>query len=345
MTEDGRAKPAKKSPMGPEHHLKLRQIKVYLEAARHENFGAAARSLGVSTTYVSESIAALEQDLGDGVVLFERSRAGTKLSAAGRVFVERAEALISAENAARRAITNLGHQTTRVLKVACEPSLVRIVNLALRELQKKTQVSVEFLETDSSNVARKIRRGDVEVGLIYLGNVAESELDDLGVLLKVETSDGLAFVTHDRHHLDAKVVSADSLRDEPFAFPWVEEETAPGWTHIRRNIQTYFEHYGFTPRRVVFRSNSPAAVLTFVQSGRAATIHPIADLVDREGLRTYRLPKGVGNVYVEDIVAVSKRLDSSDTFDPPSNEAQVFLRFLETHLRKVGYSKIELDIE
>lgn len=58
-----------------------------LAVAEHLSFHRAARSLGISQPSVSARVKALEEELG--VLLFERSTRGVRLTEAGRLFVER----------------------------------------------------------------------------------------------------------------------------------------------------------------------------------------------------------------------------------------------------------------
>lgn len=58
-----------------------------LAVAEHLSFRRAARALGINQSSVSARIKTLEGDLG--VLLFERSTRGTRLTEAGRLFVER----------------------------------------------------------------------------------------------------------------------------------------------------------------------------------------------------------------------------------------------------------------
>src|SRR6201992_3542242 len=101
MANDDATKPAGKKGDERERHLKLRQVEVFARAAFLGNLGAAAKELGVSPAYISEAITSLERDLGDGVVLFDRNPAGSKLTRTGEIFAEKAGRLLSAEEAAR----------------------------------------------------------------------------------------------------------------------------------------------------------------------------------------------------------------------------------------------------
>ncbi len=61
-----------------------------LAVAEYLSFHRAARALGISQSSVSARIKTLEEDLG--ILLFERSTRGTRLTEAGRLFVERVSA-------------------------------------------------------------------------------------------------------------------------------------------------------------------------------------------------------------------------------------------------------------
>ena len=262
--------------MDAEQHLKLRQIKVFLEAAKHENFGAAGRSLGVSTTYISDAIAALERDLGEGVILFDRSRAGTRLSDSGRAFMEKAEALLRAEAAARRAVTTAETQDG-VLSIAYETDFARIATASVAALLAKNEgLRIEATEVEAGAVARRINNGDATIGLGLLASEPPEGLDQ--TFIHGETFCLLAggFYVFQNAKLNVypapPYLSLADLRNEPFAFPWFEGHTPPEVFALRRDVEEYFRAHGFAPHDVVFRSNRPTAIEQLVGAGRAVTV-------------------------------------------------------------------------
>src|ERR1019366_9769472 len=84
-------------------HLRLRQVEVFLEAAKRPNFAVTARELGVTAGTISQAIADLEHSLGGDVQLFERSTAGAPLTPAGKALVEKATQLMDDETSVKDA--------------------------------------------------------------------------------------------------------------------------------------------------------------------------------------------------------------------------------------------------
>lgn len=81
--------------------MELEQLRIFSAVARYGGFSAAARKLYISHSTTSRAVAALEAELG--VRLFERSSHEVNLTAAGKVLLDEAGALLrAAEDAAER---------------------------------------------------------------------------------------------------------------------------------------------------------------------------------------------------------------------------------------------------
>ena len=73
--------------------LDLKRVRVLSEVVRQGSFSAAADSLHLSQSAVSQQVATLEREVG--MSLLERTRNGPKLNHAGRVLVGHAEAALA----------------------------------------------------------------------------------------------------------------------------------------------------------------------------------------------------------------------------------------------------------
>jgi molybdenum-dependent DNA-binding transcriptional regulator ModE len=131
-----------------ELHLKLRQIEVFLEAAQHENLLAASRVLGLSTSYMSDTIANLEEELGD-VRLFDRDAGGSRLTPAGKLLVERGRQLLDDEEAIRTTVAGAAPD-----KAPAQPR--GPVSVRYQRSARNALAAVEFLE-DHAPAGRDLR--------------------------------------------------------------------------------------------------------------------------------------------------------------------------------------------
>jgi DNA-binding transcriptional LysR family regulator len=80
--------------------LDLRKLRYFVAVASELNYARAATSLHIAQPVLSRQISALENELG--VILFERSKRGTRLTEAGSVVREEATALLRAAAALQR---------------------------------------------------------------------------------------------------------------------------------------------------------------------------------------------------------------------------------------------------
>ncbi|MBM6595219.1 LysR family transcriptional regulator [Microvirga pudoricolor] len=88
----------------------LTEYEAVMAVARHRSFRAAATELGLSTTALSQTVAALEARLG--VRLFNRTTRSVSLTAAGEGFIERLAPAVAAIREAEEAVNS--HRDTPV---------------------------------------------------------------------------------------------------------------------------------------------------------------------------------------------------------------------------------------
>ena len=130
--------------------MELRHLRYFVAVAEAENVSRAALKLHVSQPGLSRQIRDLEDEIG--FQLLERSAKSVRLSAAGKVFLDEARAvLLHAEAAVKKARAAAGG-TTGEISIGYAPSLtVQILPSALRKFQDQfphVRVALHDLSTE-----------------------------------------------------------------------------------------------------------------------------------------------------------------------------------------------------
>src|ERR671936_3193593 len=96
--------------------LNPQRLRVFREVAHQGSFSAAADSLSYTQSAVSQSVAALEAELG--VALLERDRRGVRPTAAGATLIGHADGIIARLEAAEEEIAAIAGLRAGRLRIA-----------------------------------------------------------------------------------------------------------------------------------------------------------------------------------------------------------------------------------
>jgi DNA-binding transcriptional LysR family regulator len=148
--------------------LSLQQIRCFCAAVDRGSFTAAAEALRVSQPAVAEQIRKLEQALGAD--LFVRAGRGVVPTEAGRAFAEHAARSLRAVEEAAGSVGELSavRSGTVALGVFGEPSAWRLDEVVAAFVRRHPGVSVRLVGRNSSAVVERVRRGDLEAGVVLL---------------------------------------------------------------------------------------------------------------------------------------------------------------------------------
>ena len=143
--------------------LNVSRLRVLRELAQRGTIAAVAEALWLTPSAVSQQLSALERETR--VALVERAGRGVRLTAAGRVLVERSERVFEALDEAEAALQALQSEPTGRLRVASFPSVVRVVfPLMMRRLHERfpgVELEIEDLEGEQGLDA--VRLGHVDL--------------------------------------------------------------------------------------------------------------------------------------------------------------------------------------
>jgi DNA-binding transcriptional LysR family regulator len=147
--------------------LDPRRLALLREVARHGSFSRAADALYLTQPAVSRQIAKLEEEAG--VRLLERNARGLRLTEAGRVAVERAEAIAGQLAAAEAEIEAIATLSAGRLRMTAFPTAASTLVLdAIRTFRRQhPEVEVMFVESGTNAGLRRLRAGEVDLALAF----------------------------------------------------------------------------------------------------------------------------------------------------------------------------------
>ncbi|MEV0568103.1 LysR family transcriptional regulator [Dactylosporangium sp. NPDC050588] len=146
--------------------MDTRQIRYFLAVVEHGGFGRAATALNVAQPTMSQSVKALERDLG--TALFHRASHGVTLSAAGRAFLGPARVLIRDVAMAGEAVGGRPEHDSLEIVASAPLGAHPGAELVGGFLRAHPGVSVNLdRDTDEALLAR-VRDGVSELGLVHL---------------------------------------------------------------------------------------------------------------------------------------------------------------------------------
>jgi len=148
--------------------LSLQQLRCFCATVERGSFTAAAEALRVSQPAVAEQVRKLEQALGAD--LFVRAGRGVMPTEAGRAFAEHADRSLRAVEDAADSVGELTalRGGTVALGIFGEPSAWRVDELAAAFLRRHPDVSLRLVGRNSSVIAERVRRGELEAGVVLL---------------------------------------------------------------------------------------------------------------------------------------------------------------------------------
>jgi DNA-binding transcriptional LysR family regulator len=156
--------------------LSLQQLRCFCATFELGSFTAAAEALRVSQPAVAEQIRKLEQALGAD--LFLRVGRGVVATEAGRTFAEHATASLRAVEDAADSVDELTALRTGTIAVGifAGPSAWRLDEHVVAFLRRHPHVALRIIGRNSSVIADRVRRGELEAGILVLP-VDDDKLD------------------------------------------------------------------------------------------------------------------------------------------------------------------------
>ena len=147
--------------------MDFHQLRYFLEVARQEHMGKAARVLAISQSALSHALSALEDDLG--VALFDRKGRRIFLNASGRLLLEGGESLLRAKRELEEEIRSQTGEVHGTIRVAAPVSInAHFLGPAFAKIaSKNAQVRAEIASLRSLEIAPKVATGEIDFGVCF----------------------------------------------------------------------------------------------------------------------------------------------------------------------------------
>jgi DNA-binding transcriptional LysR family regulator len=264
-----------------------RRVLTFRAVAAERSFSRAARTLALTQPAVSQQVAALEKEVG--ARLLAREPGGLRLTAAGEVLLEHADAIAERLALAGAQLADIERAERLRLRVGAFPSaLACLVPKAIARLrQEAPDAEILIEEGGSEALVEQVARGELHVAVAFQDSTLprrEHEGIDRRDLLHEHFVVALP-PAHRLAALDAVPVAA--LADEPW--------TAPSGSHM---IARACRAAGFEPRLISILRD-PLAMRALVSQGLAVTLVPqlVAEALDGIELRPIDGPGPERDVY------------------------------------------------
>ena len=252
--------------------LDVRRMRVLREVIARGSFSAAADSLHLSQSAVSQQVAALEKEVG--MQLLERTSDGPKLTSAGETLMVHADAVICRlEEAERELFEIAGLEGGRVRLVSFPSAGATVVTRAISIFRQRfPAIALELGEGEPEEAIPALRAGDFDIALGFdFSQHPEDVGRDLERTLLLEERMWVALPPgHPLAAADA--VRLADLADED----WLCGRSGSCRAHVIRLCQDA----GFEPA-VSFDSDDYQVLKGLVSAGLGVTLLPELALADR----------------------------------------------------------------
>jgi DNA-binding transcriptional LysR family regulator len=247
--------------------IDARRLRVLCEVARHGSFSGAATSLGYTQPAISRQIATLEAEVG--ALLVRRVPKGAVLTDAGRLLVDRGEAILARLEDAEAELRSLaGVEGGRLRLASFASAAASLVPLAIAQFRERhPAVELSIMMLDPTYSLPQLLAGELDMALSH-----DSELQTSGAyggLEAVHLFDDPFYVAMPAGH---PLAGAPELDLASFATePWMlaTTKTCPDSRLFLRSCHAA----GFEPS-IAFQHDDYQAMLGFVAAGVGVALIP-----------------------------------------------------------------------
>jgi DNA-binding transcriptional LysR family regulator len=241
--------------------LELRQLRIFVEVAKHKSITKAAESMHISQPALSKAIMALEEELG--MILIIRTNKTSDLTDAGKVVLEYALKMNVLQDEMKRTLNDMTNLTRGQVTIGLPPF---IGSLFFPKVMAKfhhayPNIELNITEYGGARVVKSIEEGEFELGVAVL------PIDEQQFQVYPIVEEEMKLLVYKHHRLASRSkVDLKELKDEEFIF--YHEEFA-----LNKIMRNYFIEAGFEPK-ILFKSSQWDLMTEMVAENLGITILP-----------------------------------------------------------------------
>ncbi len=239
------------------------QIEYFLELAKQGNFTDAAKHMFVSQPAVSKQVSAMERELG--VILFERSNRGVKITPAGEVLLKMFKRIQSDFDRSLEEARNICNGISGTIHIGClDGADLKFLPNALKSFQKfYSNINFTIGSFPFTELMLRLNNSDLDLVVTITDNMIN--LKNLMHMPIFEAN--CAILISKRHNLAEKQnISPQELANEDFYV--IDPEISPIEKEV---LLSMCQSYGFTPKNTIHSPNLHSMMLS-VEYGYGITV-------------------------------------------------------------------------
>ena len=258
--------------------ISLKQLYYFVAVAELGKVNAAAGSIPVSASAITEAIKHLE--LAVGSKLFDRGKDGMRLTYEGYRFLERAKTLLRLAEETTERFRADSERISGSLELMVSPSVTGyfLPGPLARFRRFFPDIAVTLRELEREEIEQRLKRGEGELAVMLVSNITLKRGIRVETLLRSERR---LWCAADHEFADRDTVNSSDIREQTFILLDLDE--------ARENIGDYLRSGKIEPAEMICTATTEA-VRSLVAQGVGVTV--LSDLLYRpwslEGARILR---------------------------------------------------------
>ncbi len=290
--------------------MELRQLEYFIQICKSGSLTKAKEELGVTQPTLSQQIRVLEDEYN--IQLFDRVSRGVEVTEAGKILLNKGNAIMNLLEEARNEIYGRNHKSRETISIACCPAeLEYLAPYFMRFHQKYPNILLKII--DAEDAENQVMEQRVDIG------ITAYPISDASVISTHLYRQEMALLIHSEHPLaDKSSVPFQSLK-QINEIMFLEQN--------KSLIERYCFSCGFTLKSII-ETSSTSVLIHWVRRGLGAALIPTSLL---ESLRDdcLRIVKLEGHIPCWDISLVYL---NSVTM---RSTARIFTQEMDSYVREV----------